>query len=265
MRYKKEMNSPKVNEYDYINFLIATQKAYSGVEAQRVQPESVNPPAHDAITRLLHRLEPTPERLWQEAEPYVSRKTGILLVDDSTLDKLSAKIREIVTRHWSGKQGRVVQGINLISWLWTEGDQHIPLDYRFSEKSVDGAKKNEHFRAMLDRAKAREFTPKCVVFDSWSSSLENLKLIRRYQWIWLTRFKRNRHVNLDGTANRPLSEVKIASTGTVVHLKGYGLVKVFKIVAPNEERTSEVASDVPLCSVGDIDYWATNNLDLNEL
>ena len=34
-----------------------------------------------------------------------------------------------------------------------------------------------------------------------------------------------------------------------MHLKGYGFVKVFKIVTPD----------------GDIDYWATNNLSLHEL
>jgi hypothetical protein len=72
-----------------------------------------------------------------------------------------------------------------------------------------------------------------VVFDSWYSSLDNLKLIRRYEWIWLTRFKRNRHVNPDGKGNRTGSEVDITATGSVVHLKGYGLVKVFKIVTPN--------------------------------
>ncbi len=98
MRYKRGMNPPKVNEYDYINFLIATQKAYSSVEAERVQPESENSPAHDAITRRLHCLEPTPEALWNEAQQQVNKKAGILVVDDSTLDKLYAKKMELVTR-----------------------------------------------------------------------------------------------------------------------------------------------------------------------
>jgi len=243
------MNPPKVNEYDYINFLIAAQKVYSCTEAERVQPESDKAAAHDAITRLLHRMEPSSEQLWQEAQPQVSIKQGILVVDDSTLDKLYAEKMELVTRHWSGKHGRVVQGINLITLLWTEGDRHIPLDYRFYEKCVDGATKNDHFRAMLAKATERGFTPQCVVFDSWYSSLENLKLIRRYGWVWLTRLKRNRHVNLDNTGNRPVHEVAIAATGTVVHLKGYGFVKVFKIVTPD----------------GDIDYWATNDLKLDQL
>ncbi len=243
------MNPAKVSESDYINFLIATQKAYSCTEAERVQPASDRVPAHDAITRLLHRLEPSTSHLWQEAQPQVSLDTGILVVDDSTLDKFYAEKMELVTRHWSGKHGRVVQGINLITLLWTEGDRHIPLDYRFYEKAVDGATKNDHFRSMLATAKERGFHPQCVVFDSWYSSLDNLKTIRSCGWIWLTRLKRNRHINPDNTSNRPLYQVDIAAAGTVVHLKGYGLVKVFKIVTPD----------------GDIDYWATSDLNLGEL
>lgn len=69
------------------------------------------------------------------------------------------------------------------------------------------------------------------MFDSWYSSLENLKLIRTHGWTWLSRLKRNRHVNPDGKGNCPIAEADIATTGTIVHLKGYGLVKVFKIVA----------------------------------
>ena len=74
-------------------------------------------------------------------------------------------------------------------------------------------------------------------------------MIRRYEWLWLTRLKRHRHVNPDNTGNRPVCEANISASGTVVHLKGYGFVKVFKIVTPD----------------GDIDYWATNDLKLGEL
>ena len=81
------MNPPKVNEYDYIDFLIGTQQAYSCTEAARVQPEGEDAPAHDAVTRLTHRLLPTTERLWQEAKEQVDLTTGVLIADDSTLDK----------------------------------------------------------------------------------------------------------------------------------------------------------------------------------
>jgi len=181
-----------------------------------------------------------------------------------TLDKLYAQKMELVTRHWSGKHERVVQGINLIKLLWTEGDRHIPLDYRFYEKRVDGATKNDHFRTMLMRAKQGGFMPQCVVFDSWYSSLENLKWIRGFGWVWLTRLKRNRHVNPDNKGNRPLYEVAIAAAGTVVHLKGYGFVKVFKIVTPDGDIDAVNAASGGFLRKN-VDYWATNDLNLGEL
>ena len=63
------------------------------------------------------------------------------------------------------------------------------------------------------------------------------------------RFKSNRQVNPDQTGNRAISDIEIGPTGRVVHLKGYGLVKVFKIVAKN----------------GDIAYWASSHLEMNPL
>ena len=232
------MNPPKVNEYDYINFLIAAQKAYSCTEAERVQPESEKAAAHDAITRLLHRMEPSSEQLWQEAELQVQRHQGILVVDDSTLDKWYAEKMELVTRHWSGKHGRVVQGINLITLLWTEGDRHIPLDYRFYEKSVDGSTKNDHFRSMLATAKERGFAPECVVFDSWYSSLDNLKRIRDYGWMWLTRLKRNRHVNPDHTSNRPLHEVALRVRARSFTSKAMALSKSSRLLPQTATLTT---------------------------
>src|ERR1019366_2742548 len=81
------MNLPRVQPEDYIDFLIATPKAASGVEAARVQPARDRQPAHDAFTRLLHRLEPDPADLWLEARPQVDLADGILVIDDSTLDR----------------------------------------------------------------------------------------------------------------------------------------------------------------------------------
>ena len=97
------MRPPKVQPDHSIDFLIATPKAFSGTEAARVQPDAPDPPAHDAFTRLLTRLEPDPDTLWTEAEPQVRRDDGVLVVDDSTLDKPYATAIELVTRHWSGQ------------------------------------------------------------------------------------------------------------------------------------------------------------------
>ena len=243
------MNAPKCQPEDYINYLVASPRAVSGTEAARAQPEQPDPPAHDAFTRLLHRLEPDPATLWAEAAPLVRRDGGILVLDDSTLDKPYARKMGLVTRHWSGKHRRVVQGINLVTLLWTDGEALVPCDYRLYEKAVDGRSKNDHFRAMLATAAARGFTPACVVFDSWYASLANLKAIRGHGWRWVTQLKANRLVNPDGTGNRPLGECAISEAGTRVHLQGYGFIRVYLIVTPD----------------GDKEYWATNDLEMGEL
>lgn len=243
------MNSPKVSAQDYIDYLIATPKVCSALEAERVSAINPSPPAHDAFTRLLHRLEPDAEGLWQEAAGQVQRHSGILVVDDSTLDKPYAKRIELVCRHWSGKHHAVVEGINLITLLWSEGDRHVPVDYRLYDKAGDSLSKHEHCRAMLNTAQGRGFRPECVVFDSWYSSLETLKRVNALGWVWLTRLKANRQVNPDRNGLRAVARVDTDANGCVVHLRGYGLIRLFKIVAPD----------------GDIEWWASNELTMKPM
>jgi putative transposase len=199
----------------------------------------------DAYTRLLQRQPPDTDALWAEVHSCVQLAGGMLVVDDSTLDKPYAHHMDLVSRQWSGKHKRVVWGINLISLVWTAGDARFPVDCRLYDKAHDGLGKNDHFRDMLTTAQTRGFRPDLVAFDSWYGSLANLKQVRACDWHWLTQLKVNRHVDPDRTGNRPVSEVAVDAAGSVVHLKGYGLVRVFKMVSAD----------------GDIEYWATSRLD----
>src|SRR6266511_4407985 len=161
------MNAPKVTDLDYINLLVAVPRLISCTEAARVQPAGPRRAAHAALTRLLQRLEPDTTPLWREAEQHIDRQTGLLIADDTTLDKPYAHKIELVHRHWSGKHHRVVSGINLLTLLWSDGDAAIPCDYRLFDKPNDDQTKNDHFRAMLETAKKRMFQPRYVAFDSW--------------------------------------------------------------------------------------------------
>src|SRR5579862_7719321 len=107
----------KLSDLDYIQFLLAAQTAFSCVEAAKTDGASDQPPAHDAYTRLLTRQPPDTEALWIETHPFVNKKTGLLVLDDSTLDKPHARHIPLVHRHWSGKHKRVVSGISLITLL----------------------------------------------------------------------------------------------------------------------------------------------------
>jgi DDE superfamily endonuclease len=242
------MNAPRCNEESYIQFLVASQGRVSCSEAARVQPRSPAAPAHDSFSRLLNRLEPDPDALWAEAEPAVERARGVLVLDDSTLDKPYAKKIDLVTHHWSGKHRKTVPGINLITLLWTDGDRKVPVDFRLYSKA-DGKTKNDHFWEMLLMARGRGFAPRYVLFDSWYASLENLKQVRDHGWFWLTRLKGNRKVTPADGRTRTLDEVAIRAAGTVVHLSGYGPIRVFRIDARD----------------GDTEYWATNDPGMDEM
>ena len=102
---------------------------------------------------------------------------------------------------------------------------------------------------MLVTAKARGFNPRYVCFDSWYSGKENLKAIRGHGWHFLTQVRSNRRVDLDRTGDKAICHQPIASTGTVVHVEGFGLVKAFRLATTN----------------GGAEYWITNDLAMDEL
>ncbi|QKG53224.1 transposase [Hymenobacter sp. BRD67] len=243
------MNKPKVAAEEYIQFLVASPAAVSGTEAARVHAGPLV--AHDAYTRLLHRLEPDAAALWQEAQGLVTPATGVLVLDDTTLDKPYAHHMGLVTRHWSGKHHAVVQGINLLTLLWSDGQALVPVDYRLYDKATDELTKNDHFQLLLHAARQRGIAPRCVLFDSWYASLANLKQVRALGWSWLTRLKRNRRVNPDGQGLRPLHDCALAAGGQRVWLQGYGFVRVFRFAAPDG-------------GTEDAEYWASSDPDLPE-
>ena len=238
------MNEPKVTDLDDINFLLAAPRVVSCTEGARVQPVGPRRAAHDALNRLLHRHEPDTTPLWREAEPLVDRTCGRLIIDDTTLDKPYAQVIALVHRHWSGKHHRTVAGINLVTLVWSDDTHAVPCDYRLFDAPNDGLTKNDHFRAMLQTAQARGFTPRYVCFDGWYSGLANLKHIRTLGMSWFTRLKANRLVNPDGMGNRQLADCAIRNAGTRVQLKGYGFILVFRVDPPD----------------GDTEYWATSDL-----
>lgn len=88
-----------------------------------------------------------------------------------------------------------------------------------------------------------------MVFDSWYGRLENLKQIKGFDWSWLTWLKANRLGNPDRSGLRPAARVDADVHSMITHLKGYGLIRLLKIVAPD----------------GDSEWWASNDLRMTEL
>jgi hypothetical protein len=136
-----------------------------------------------------------------------------------------------------------VNGINLISLVWTDENATIPIDFCIYEIDQDGKTKNDHFKEMLTVVRSRGFKPEFVMFDSWYGSIGDLKLLRELCWHLLTRLKKNRLINPDWSCTRQIHEIEIPSSGRIVHLKEYGMIRVFFIILPDNEREF-LATDV---------------------
>jgi hypothetical protein len=91
------MNRSRCTATDYVDLLVTTPSAVGGTEAARTCPRRSVLSAHDAFIRLLHRFEPDPATLRHEVNPLVDRARGVLIVDDSTLDRRYAKKNVLVT------------------------------------------------------------------------------------------------------------------------------------------------------------------------
>ena len=173
------MNPPKVTDEDYINFIIATPRDVTATEAERVQPDSrtLSP------TMLSHVCLPDSNPMRKRCVRKRERKSICKAVFWFSMIRRLRKIgysefNALVYRHWSGKQREVVNGINLITLLWTDGTRCVPVDYRLFDKARNTKTKNDHFAEMLQNALERGFNPALICFDSWYGSIDNLKLVR---------------------------------------------------------------------------------------
>ena len=132
---------PKCTDLDYINFLLAASNVFSCTETARSFPSVTNAPSHDCFTRLLRKQHSDPEPLWVEVRKFVTLKGGYLIVDDTTLDKPFSKKIGFFRYQWSGKHHRTVQGIGLITLIWTDGENILPVDIRIYD--IDGDEKKQ--------------------------------------------------------------------------------------------------------------------------
>lgn len=214
------MNPPKCSTRLYVEFLLVSDRRFSGVELSRVAPDDLS---HDAVSHFLQREDLSPKDLWRAVRPRV-RPGGVLILDDTVFEKRWSRENPLVHRLWSGAEKRVVAGIGLTTLLWTAMGEHLPLDYRVYAASLDGKTKLDHAEEMLASAKQRGLTPTHVLMDAVYTKLSTLKAIRAHEWHWVATLKKNRVVN----TRQHLEDLRIPAEGRVVHLRGYGPIKVFR-------------------------------------
>lgn len=239
------MSQSKCSLELYTKFLIANQNKYSGVELSKTSGRGLS---HDSVSRWLESEDFDPKNLWSHVEKMVEKGSGYLIVDDSVLDKRFSRNNELVGRHWSGNEHRLICGIDLVNLLWAKDEECIPCDYRIYQSEEKKTKtKNEHFKDMLTVAKKRGFKPRYVLGDCWYGSVENMKFIERQDWKFIFGVKENRQVSI--TKNIYVSISNLDWSKTLVQkvwLKEFGYVMVAKIVFKNEDVRYIVTNDLSL-------------------
>lgn len=222
----------------YQAFLEATSVRYSGKALAEVSPIELS---HDSVSRWLKSRSYSPRAIWRSAQPLIEDKTqGVLIADDTIIDKSASRAIEGVQLQYSGNAHQVIPGIGLVNLVWHGQGKTLPVDYRLYDKEVDGKTKHHHFREMLKLAKQRGLQPAVVAMDTWYSSLANLKCIRQLGWHFVTPLKKNRRVN----RGESLEHLSIPKAGCLIHLRGYGWVTVFRI-ADLPGRTDYVITNLP--------------------
>lgn len=100
----------------------------------------------------------------------------------------------------------------------------MPINFTIVEPN--GKKtKNEHFREKLQESLEWGYRPKWVTGDSWYSSIENLKFIRKCELGMLFGIDSNRIISVEKGSYCQVQALKNWShAGKLVYLKGFGQV-----------------------------------------
>jgi len=221
----------------YCSFLTVTAQRYSALTLSDISPVDLS---HDAVSRWLVDAKCQPKDIWEKAKAHVVGGSGVIIADDTILNKSRSEKIELVRWQYSGTEHDIVRGIGILNMLWVdETNQVCPMDVRIYEPKEDGKTKNDHFRELLTQAKRREVKPEAVIADSWYSSLDNLKFIRDLGWSWVMGLRKNRSVN----RKQKLEDLTIPDDGLTVHLKGYGWITVFRFVSSNR-RTDYIGTNI---------------------
>ena len=104
------------------------------MEMQRTSPVG----SGDSYPWLLQNIKPSNAALRLKVKAEVCLTSGVLVLDDTVLDKPYACKIDPVHHIWSGKHHVVVKGIDLLTLLWTDGERHLLCGYRIYDKPNDG-------------------------------------------------------------------------------------------------------------------------------
>ena len=235
MLIKTKPSTAKCNDEIYTSYLLGDPLYTSCTRLSSLMGNL----SHDSINRFLERERFEPKDLFEEEKNRIQLDGGIISIDDSVLDKpyMDSTKASLVDYFWSGKHKRTVKGINLITLFYTDiNGVSVPLNYRIYDKSIEKTK-NDYFLEMLEEVLAWGLKPIWVTGDSWYSSLDNMKLIRKLGLNFMFGIENNRTISIERGQYIQIQTLEDwLDDEQTVYLKNYGMVKVFRQIYKKSYR-----------------------------
>lgn len=172
---------------DYLLSSLSTTTATGLSELMR------NEISHDQVSRMLNSRRLEPKDWWQMIKPQVrsmQREDGVMIIDDSIVEKPHTDENEIICWHYDHAKGRTVKGINFITSLYMVDEVSLPVTFRLVAKTEpyldkqgrqqrrSPVTKNEHYRSMLQHSVYNQIPFRYVLNDLWFASAENMRFVK---------------------------------------------------------------------------------------
>jgi DDE superfamily endonuclease len=175
----------------YSDYLLATSKVATATGMSRLFDGKIS---HDKVTRFLSTVYLDAKTVWSKAKPLVrahqSDEHGVLIGDDSILEKAHTDENAMICWHWDHSLGRNVKGVNFLSMLYHSGELSVPINVHLIEKTEaytdektgtikyrSPLTKNQITRQMLTDAQSQRVPWRYFLGDSWFSSAETMSFI----------------------------------------------------------------------------------------
>ena len=158
--------------------------------------------SHDMANRYLAGDEIRLRYIWDNVKDQVIQTPyGLLVFDDTVIDKNCSRNMELVRSQYSGNAHGVIRGIGVVTCVYVHPkiDQCWILDYRIYDPDGDGKTKSDHVQDMLQNCvyqKQLEFW--AVLMDTWYATKAVMLWMEQFGKISCCPSKNNRQVDDSG-------------------------------------------------------------------
>ena len=215
--------------------------------------------SHDQVTRYLAGPQKRASDLWRTVKALVREiqsVEGVLILDDSIEEKPYTDENEIVCWHYDHSKDRMLKGINFLTALYHSQGVSVPVGFHLvaktekytdpktqKEKRRSPVSKNEVCRALIKQAVTNRIPFRCVLFDVWFASAENMVFLKQHQHRdFICPLKANRKVALSQADKQQGRYVRVdtleleAQATREISLEGVDFPRILvKQVFTNEE------------------------------